>query len=81
MFKFIKQYAETISGVNIYPMISLLIFLIFFIVLLVLVKKMKKETITELSNIPFDNEEVTDGSSVLGATPNVTENGNYNSLN
>ncbi|HQW83567.1 MAG TPA: CcoQ/FixQ family Cbb3-type cytochrome c oxidase assembly chaperone [Ferruginibacter sp.] len=58
MFKFIKQYAETISGINIYPMISLLIFLIFFIVLLVLVKKMKKEKITELSNIPFDNEEL-----------------------
>lgn len=59
MFKFIKQYAETISGVNVYPMISLLIFLIFFVVLLVLVKKMKKERITELSNIPFDNEDKT----------------------
>ena len=43
MFKFIKQYAETINGVDIYPMISLFIFFTFFIVLLVLVKKMKKE--------------------------------------
>ncbi|MBS1754516.1 MAG: CcoQ/FixQ family Cbb3-type cytochrome c oxidase assembly chaperone [Ferruginibacter sp.] len=58
MFKFIKQYAETISGVNIYPMISLLIFLIFFVVLLVMVKKMKKEKVNELSNLPFDNEEL-----------------------
>ncbi len=59
MFKFIKQYAETISNVNIYPIISLLIFLVFFIVLLVLVKKMKKERVQELSNLPFGNDEVT----------------------
>ncbi len=59
MFKFIKQYAETINNANIYPMISLLIFLIFFIVLLVLVKKMKKERVTELSKIPFEKDELT----------------------
>ncbi len=59
MFKFIKQYAETISNVNIYPIISLVIFLVFFIVLLVLVKKMKKERVQELSNLPFGNEELT----------------------
>jgi cytochrome c oxidase cbb3-type subunit IV len=59
MFKFIKQYAETISQVNIYPMISLFIFFLFFIVLLVLVKKMKKERVEELSNLPFDNDELT----------------------
>ena len=41
MFKFIKQYAETINGVDIYPMISLFIFFTFFIVLLVLLKKIK----------------------------------------
>jgi cytochrome c oxidase cbb3-type subunit 4 len=57
MYKFIKQYTETMTNANIYPMISLFIFLVFFIVLLVLVKKMKKERITELSNIPFDKEE------------------------
>jgi len=59
MYKFIKQYAETMKDVNIYPMISLFIFLIFFIVLLVLVKKMGKERVTELSNIPFEKDELT----------------------
>ncbi len=59
MFKFIKQYAETITNANIYPMISLFIFLIFFVVLLVFVKKMKKENVTELSNIPFEKDELT----------------------
>lgn len=59
MFKFIKQYAESISNVNIYPMISLVIFFLFFLVLIILVKKMSKDRITELSNIPFDKEELT----------------------
>jgi len=60
MYKFIKQYAETMKDANIYPMVSLLIFLVFFIVLLVLVKKMKKEKVAELSNIPLDNDGQTD---------------------
>ncbi len=59
MFKFIKQYAEKMEDISIYPLISLFIFLIFFIVLLVMVKKMRKERITELSNIPFDKDELT----------------------
>ena len=59
MFKFIKQYAETIKDANIYPMISLFIFFIFFVVLLILVKKMGKERVTELSNLPFDTDELT----------------------
>jgi len=58
MFKFIKQYAEKIDNAQIYPMISLLIFFLFFVVLLVLVKKMGKERSKELSNIPFDKEEL-----------------------
>ena len=59
MFKFIKQYAETMKDANVYPMISLFIFLVFFIVLLVLVKKMGKERVKELSNLPFDTDELT----------------------
>lgn len=57
MFKFIKQYAETIKGADIYPMISLFIFLFFFIALLWYVKKMDKRTISELSSIPFEGDE------------------------
>ena len=59
MFKLIKQYAETMKDADIYPMISLFIFFIFFIVLLVLVKKMGKERVKELSNLPFDTDDVT----------------------
>lgn len=56
MFKFIKQYAETIDNVNVYPLFSLLIFLVFFVVLLYLVIKMDKKRVDELSNIPFEKE-------------------------
>lgn len=56
MFKFIKQYAETIDNAQIYPLFSLLVFFIFFIVLLILVKKMDKKQVEKLSNIPFENE-------------------------
>ena len=56
MFKFIKQYAESIQDVQVYPMISLLIFFFFFVGLLWFVKKMDKQTVEILSNIPLDNE-------------------------
>ncbi|HLK29653.1 MAG TPA: hypothetical protein VKT28_13840 [Puia sp.] len=59
MFKFIKQYAETMKNADIYPLISLFIFFLFFVVLLVFVKKMGKERVAELSNIPLDNNEPT----------------------
>ncbi len=57
MFKFIKQYAETIDNAQVYPMISLVIFFLFFVVLLYFVKKMDKVTVRELSDIPLDDRE------------------------
>ena len=56
MFKFVKQYAESIDGINIYPMISLVIFFLFFVVLLYYVKKMDKSKAKEISRIPLDEE-------------------------
>jgi cytochrome c oxidase cbb3-type subunit 4 len=58
MYKFIKQYAENIDHVAIYPMISLLIFFLFFVVLLVYVKKMDKGSIEKLANIPLENNDI-----------------------
>jgi cytochrome c oxidase cbb3-type subunit 4 len=56
MFKFIKQYAESINGVNIYPLVSLFIFFLFFVVLLWYVKKMDKNKIREISRIPLQDD-------------------------
>ena len=59
MYKFIKQYAEKMDHVAIYPMISLFIFFLFFVVLIVLVKKMDKQKVIEISNLPLDLDETT----------------------
>jgi cbb3-type cytochrome oxidase subunit 3 len=48
---------ETIGGIEIYPIISLLIFFTFFVGLFVWVFTYKKETIEELSNMPFLDDE------------------------
>jgi hypothetical protein len=53
--KFIN-YLKSISGVEIYPMISLFIFFIFFSILLVYVLRADKNHIMELKNIPLDKE-------------------------
>jgi cbb3-type cytochrome oxidase subunit 3 len=61
MFRFIKQYVESADGLNIYPIISLLIFFVFFIALLYYVKKMDKSKVEEISRIPLDpNDQPTD---------------------
>ena len=61
MFKFVKQYAESIDGINIYPMISLVIFFLFFVVLLYYVIKMDKSKVNEISRIPLDEEIILPG--------------------
>ncbi len=55
MLRFIKGNLENIDNVQIYPMISLLIFFVFFVVLFYWVITAKKEHITEVSNIPLEN--------------------------
>lgn len=54
MLKYIKGNLENIDGVEIYPMISLLIFFIFFVVLFWWVFTAKKAHIEEVSNIPLE---------------------------
>lgn len=56
MLKFVKHYMESISGIEIYPMISLLIFFIFFVILFWWVFTAKKDYIQKVSNLPFDNQ-------------------------
>tara|TARA_R110000868_G_scaffold291085_3_gene551439 strand:+ start:19483 stop:19650 length:168 start_codon:yes stop_codon:yes gene_type:complete len=51
---------ETISGIEIYPIISLLIFFTFFVVLFYWVATTKKDYINTVSNIPLDNNNQND---------------------
>lgn len=60
MFKFIKGHLETITGIEIYPMISLLIFFIFFVTLFYWVFTAKKDYINTVSNLPLESENQND---------------------
>ena len=59
MLKFIRQYADKIGGIEIYPVISLVIFVLFFVAVLVYVRKMKQSSVDEMSQLPLDLQEET----------------------
>lgn len=49
-------YFESLAGVSIYPIISLIIFILFFIGVTIFAMGKSSEEIEELENIPFDND-------------------------
>ncbi|XLS30705.1 CcoQ/FixQ family Cbb3-type cytochrome c oxidase assembly chaperone [Flavobacteriaceae bacterium M23B6Z8] len=57
MLKFIKHHMETIDGIEIYPIISLLIFFLFFAGLYWWVFTAKKSYLKEVSQLPLENDE------------------------
>lgn len=57
MLKFIKGHMESITGIEIYPIISLLIFFTFFVALFWWVYTAKSEYITKVSNLPLDDNQ------------------------
>ncbi len=54
--KFI-HYLERITGVGIYPLLSLIIFFLFFTILLLWIMRADKTYISVLKNIPFPGNE------------------------
>jgi cytochrome c oxidase cbb3-type subunit 4 len=57
MLKFVKGYMDSIEGIEIYPIISLIIFFTFFVLLFWWVFTAKKDYITKVSNLPLDNQQ------------------------
>jgi cytochrome c oxidase cbb3-type subunit 4 len=57
MLRFITHDLTGINGVSIYPIISLLIFTVFFAIVITRVIRMSKAEITELGEIPFNDQE------------------------
>ena len=55
MFEQIKHNMETITGVAIFPVLSLLIFFSFFVGLAIWVFSYKKDKIDEMSQIPLND--------------------------
>ncbi|MCI5059156.1 MAG: CcoQ/FixQ family Cbb3-type cytochrome c oxidase assembly chaperone [Flavobacteriales bacterium] len=54
MLKYIKHHMELITGIEIFPIISFLIFFLFFIVVGIWVFTARKSYIDEMKNIPLD---------------------------
>ena len=48
-----KNYLESITGVGVYPMVSLIIFFVFFSLLLLWALKVNKQYIGEMKRLPF----------------------------
>jgi hypothetical protein len=55
MLKFIKHNLEGIDGVEIYPIISLVLFFTVFLGMFIFVMKLPKRSIDEISQLPLDN--------------------------
>ncbi|MBX2902253.1 MAG: CcoQ/FixQ family Cbb3-type cytochrome c oxidase assembly chaperone [Chitinophagales bacterium] len=55
MFSFIKKYATGISGIDIFPDISLVIFVLVFAAMLWFALRADKKYIKELEEIPLNN--------------------------
>lgn len=56
MLKFIKYHMETITGIEIFPLISFVIFFLFFLGLLLYVYTADKKEIAEIASLPLENE-------------------------
>ncbi|MFT6856019.1 MAG: cytochrome c oxidase cbb3-type subunit 4 [Cyclobacteriaceae bacterium] len=57
MLKFIRHHMETIVGIEIFPLISFVIFFVFFIGLFVYVLRTSKTEMNLHSQIPLDAKE------------------------
>ena len=51
----IRNLLQSIEGVEIYPLISLLVFIIFFVVILVWMFKIDKNYIKEMEQLPLES--------------------------
>ncbi|GMU96135.1 MULTISPECIES: cbb3-type cytochrome c oxidase subunit 3 [Ignavibacterium] len=52
-----KEILQSIKGVEIYPIISLIVFILFFIVVIIRLVRMDKSYISKMKQLPLNNEE------------------------
>lgn len=52
----IRDVLSTINGIEVYPIIGLILFFLVFTGLLVLVFRMDKKQLTKMSNLPFETD-------------------------
>jgi hypothetical protein len=52
----IRNYLQSIEGVEIYPLISLVVFILFFVIMFIWMLKIDKNYIKEMEELPLDLE-------------------------
>lgn len=52
-----QEILQSIDGVSIYPIISLIVFVVFFAAILIWMIKVDKNYIKKMEKLPFENEE------------------------
>ncbi|MEX1190484.1 MAG: CcoQ/FixQ family Cbb3-type cytochrome c oxidase assembly chaperone [Brumimicrobium sp.] len=57
MLRYIKHNMSEIAGIEIYPIISLLIFVLFFTVVIWRTMRISKSEVNKFSNIPLEEED------------------------
>ena len=55
MLKFVKEHLQTIDNIQIYPLISLVLFVVFFLVLFGWVFSMNKKHLNNLKQLPLSS--------------------------
>jgi cytochrome c oxidase cbb3-type subunit 4 len=63
--KLVSHYFESIAGIEIYPIVSFLIFFSFFLIVTYLVNKMDKKEVSDLANLPLENDNDSEAASEL----------------
>lgn len=63
--KLARHYLEGIAGIEIYPIISFIIFFVFFILVTWYVLTMDKKHIEEMASLAIDGEEDEDGKTTI----------------
>jgi cytochrome c oxidase cbb3-type subunit IV len=53
----IKELLQSVEGVSVYPIISLIVFVLFFVIILVWMLKVDKNYIKKMENLPFEKKE------------------------
>ncbi|HCY76137.1 MAG TPA: CcoQ/FixQ family Cbb3-type cytochrome c oxidase assembly chaperone [Ignavibacteriales bacterium] len=52
-----KELLQSIEGIAVYPIISLIVFVLFFAIILLWMFKVDKNYIKKMENLPLDNDE------------------------
>ncbi|MEJ2614752.1 MAG: cbb3-type cytochrome c oxidase subunit 3 [Ignavibacteriaceae bacterium] len=52
-----KEVLQSIEGIGIYPIISMIVFVIFFVIVLIWYFKADKKYLNKMSNLPLDDDE------------------------